>query len=171
MARKQRDYKAEYQRRIQHGLERGYTKSQARGHPSKGEKSITETKKAPALPPQKKKPFERKVEEWGGVYSKRNVFGFYGATFTSLDIAFAFAQSLNRNAIFYFAQRGTIIKQSPQPKPGSIIKIGEVRDLSLSTLMDKSHLTERDKKPIRDKSALWFSRTAPSTFTVFFREE
>jgi hypothetical protein len=171
MARKQRDYKAEYKRRIQHGLERGYTRSQAAGHPTKGEKSITEIKRTPAPPKEpKKRPYEKKVEGWGGVYSRRNAFGFYGGTFISLDIAFDFAHSLSGNVIFYFAQRGTLIKQSPQPKPGTIFKIGEVRDLSLSTLMDKTHLTARDQKPIRDKSAMWFSKTAPSTFTVFFRE-
>jgi hypothetical protein len=38
MARKERDYKAEYRRRIQRGLAKGLSKSQARGHPRSGEK-------------------------------------------------------------------------------------------------------------------------------------
>lgn len=37
-----RDYKAEYQRRIQNGLDRWYSRSQARGHPGKGERGIRE---------------------------------------------------------------------------------------------------------------------------------
>jgi len=37
-----RDYKAEYQRRIESGLDRWYTRSQARGHPSKNERGIRE---------------------------------------------------------------------------------------------------------------------------------
>lgn len=36
MARKPRNYKAEYQRRIQRGRERGLNKSVSRGHPKKG---------------------------------------------------------------------------------------------------------------------------------------
>lgn len=37
-----RDYKAEYRRRIESGLDRWYSRSQARGHPSKGERGIRE---------------------------------------------------------------------------------------------------------------------------------
>lgn len=35
-----RDYRAEYQRRIDRGLEQGYTRSQAAGHPRRGETPI-----------------------------------------------------------------------------------------------------------------------------------
>lgn len=38
---KKRDYKAEYQRRIQSGLARGLTRSQAAGHPKSGEPSAS----------------------------------------------------------------------------------------------------------------------------------
>lgn len=38
---KQRDYRAEYKRRIQSGLARGYTRSQSSGHPSRGEKHLS----------------------------------------------------------------------------------------------------------------------------------
>jgi hypothetical protein len=41
---KKRDYKAEYQRRLQRGLEKGYTPSQARGKPKSGESSISQLK-------------------------------------------------------------------------------------------------------------------------------
>lgn len=45
--KKPRDYKAEYARRIQRNLEKGLTRSQARGHARKrlGELSITERKR------------------------------------------------------------------------------------------------------------------------------
>jgi hypothetical protein len=35
-----RDYKAEYQRRVAKGLERGYSRAQAAGHPRKGESGV-----------------------------------------------------------------------------------------------------------------------------------
>lgn len=40
MAKRKRDHKAEYARRIARGKKRGLTKSQARGHPKPGEKPI-----------------------------------------------------------------------------------------------------------------------------------
>ena len=44
MAKRKRDYKAEYRRRIERGLARGFTRSQARGHPSKGQQYISQPK-------------------------------------------------------------------------------------------------------------------------------
>jgi hypothetical protein len=41
MSRKLRDYKAEYARRIQKALEKGYTRTQARGHAKAGEAPIS----------------------------------------------------------------------------------------------------------------------------------
>jgi hypothetical protein len=38
---KKRDYKAEYQRRIQRASEKGFSRAQARGHPKAGEKPIS----------------------------------------------------------------------------------------------------------------------------------
>ncbi len=38
MAKRKRDYKAEYRRRIEQGLAKGLSKSQARGHPRSGER-------------------------------------------------------------------------------------------------------------------------------------
>lgn len=38
MARRKRDYKAEYHRRIERGLQKGLSRSQARGHPRSGER-------------------------------------------------------------------------------------------------------------------------------------
>lgn len=38
---KQRDYRAEYRRRIQAGLAKGYTRSQAAGHPKPGETPVS----------------------------------------------------------------------------------------------------------------------------------
>lgn len=38
--RRQRDYRAEYQRRVAHGLTKGLSRSQARGHPKAKEKSV-----------------------------------------------------------------------------------------------------------------------------------
>lgn len=43
MARRHRDYRAEYERRIQRGLARGFSRSQARGHPRRQELGVRET--------------------------------------------------------------------------------------------------------------------------------
>lgn len=42
---KQRDYKAEYKRRIEKGLRSGFSRSQAAGHPKESEKSISGVQK------------------------------------------------------------------------------------------------------------------------------
>jgi len=54
MACKDRDYKAEYRRRMASGLARGLSKAQARGHPRKGE--------APASSPEAKPKSDEKIE-------------------------------------------------------------------------------------------------------------
>ncbi len=51
MPRKKRDYKAEYRRRIEHGIARGLTRPQARGHPKPGEKSVRTGSRAPESDP------------------------------------------------------------------------------------------------------------------------
>ncbi len=51
---KKRDYKAEYRRRIQRGLAKGYTRSQARGHPGKGQGYVSGKAAAPR--------YDRKLE-------------------------------------------------------------------------------------------------------------
>jgi hypothetical protein len=47
MAKRKRDYKAEYRRRIERGLARGFTRSQARGHPGKGQRYVSRSKTTP----------------------------------------------------------------------------------------------------------------------------
>lgn len=48
MPHKQRDYAAEYRRRIESGLARGLTQAQARGHPRKGEPLASNKDRLPA---------------------------------------------------------------------------------------------------------------------------
>lgn len=47
MAKKKRDYAAEYQRRIRQGRKRGLSRAQSRGHPRKREKSLSTRTKSP----------------------------------------------------------------------------------------------------------------------------
>lgn len=51
MAKRRRDFKAEYQKRIQRGLARGLSLSQARGHPKPGEASVRTGERAPSSNP------------------------------------------------------------------------------------------------------------------------
>lgn len=60
MARKQRDYKAERERRNARAAERGLSRSQARGHPRKGEVPVWRAFPRPRAPER------RKVIERGG---------------------------------------------------------------------------------------------------------
>jgi hypothetical protein len=46
MAKRTRDYKAEYRHRIERNLAKGYTRGQARGHPGKGQRHISQPKSA-----------------------------------------------------------------------------------------------------------------------------
>lgn len=43
--KRKRDYKAEYQRRLQRAAELGYSRTMARGHPKKNELSIVQERK------------------------------------------------------------------------------------------------------------------------------
>lgn len=176
MARKNRDYKAEYQRRISSHQGEGLSRSQLAGHPSKGERSITEIRNAPTPPPRKPTPLHPRTnkeitEAWGGEYLKRNRFGFHGARFDDLDVAISFASALPKDASFYITQFGTLIRQSPPPPPGTASDIGEKRNRSLSMLMDKSYLNGSGERDIRKKSAYLFDPTAGSEFTVLWRKE
>lgn len=179
MVRKNRDYAAEYQRRISSHSGEGLSRSQLAGHPRKGERSITAIRNEPSPPPQPSReptplrPRTNKeiTESWGGEYLKRNKFGFHGARFDDLETAIAFAESLPKDASFYITQFGTLIRQSPPPKKGEVSEIGEKRNRSLSMLMDKSFLSGGGDSDIRRKSAYLFDPTAGSEFTVLWRKE
>lgn len=47
-----RDYKTEYKRRLEHGKARGLSPAQARGHPRRGEPSVSDIQKAPESTPE-----------------------------------------------------------------------------------------------------------------------
>ena len=47
MPKRKRDYKAEYRRRIERGLKKGLSHSQARGHPKAGEALVSTGLKTP----------------------------------------------------------------------------------------------------------------------------
>lgn len=68
MTRKQRDYKAEYQRRIKRGKERGYSVSVARGHPKRAR--IKMGKLIPAEEPARVRRIHDMIDA-----DKRRVFG------------------------------------------------------------------------------------------------
>lgn len=63
MARKPRDYKAEYQRRIERGQRMGFSRSQSRGHPTKGEKSIGFVREIRRAIRSDSKEFRRRIRE------------------------------------------------------------------------------------------------------------
>lgn len=63
MPKRVRDYKAEYAKRIQKGVEKGLTRTQASGHAKKGESSISQLKQsATSLKNADKNPFEKAIK-------------------------------------------------------------------------------------------------------------
>lgn len=61
MAKRKRDYKQEYARRKQLARERGLSTSQARGHPRKGERSVSEMKRKRYFPRTRKEEAARRA--------------------------------------------------------------------------------------------------------------
>ena len=86
MAR-ERDYQAEYQRRIQRGLERGISKSQAAGHPKKGEELASKKRVGGETPSDLSRMAEETPWEELTPYQRKLMRGIPDEPVTTADIA------------------------------------------------------------------------------------
>jgi hypothetical protein len=170
MARKPRDYAAEYARRIQKGLERGLNKAQARGHPRKqygelGAREVLKARKEQKPIELHPKSYKERIQRAGGTYAGKGKWKYNEAKFPDLDSAYKFIRQLSKNQKVQLRQYGYLIHFTHNDSD----QVGEFATRNLS-LLSSAKVLIQEEQTIRQNSAFRFDQNSPTEFTVAWKK-